>query len=523
MRTYIPQYLPYVYFIGLSVIAIGLSLGNFLMSLGTFILLGAWVIDGIVRGFSFPYKFKKFYLNKGLLLISCIYFVHAIGLLYTENMAYALNDMRIKLPLLVFPILFAGMPHLKKSGAQFLFKVFVSALLISTLISFVNIASNDPDDLRDGIMFISHIRLGLMICLSLFYFLICWKGENMIWRILFLIIGLWFLWFMVFTRSATGIVVFGVTFGIMILIWSVKNWKTTLAKAALLVTVFFVAGVIYFLNDARSDYFTLKESNENLDKFTSGGEPYYHIYEHTFIENGYLTDIYIAPKELESSWNSISKFQFMGLDNRGQKIESTIRRYLTSKGLRKDADGVSKLGQADILNIENGITNCLELSRGPIEKRLNEFFYEWTAFNNDADPSGNSLFMRTEFWKNGWQVFLENKWIGVGTGDIKNELDKKYDQNKTLLDKEHRFRVHNQYLAFGICFGIVGLLLILFCFYYPIFTRRTDYLFLAFILIYSLSFLTEDTLETQAGATFVAFFSAFFLSQWKKDQASWLR
>lgn len=523
MRTYIPQYLPYVYFIGISVIAIGLSMGNFLMSLGTFILLGAWVIDGIVCGFSFPYKFKKFYLNKGLVLITCVYFIHAIGLLYTENMAYALNDMRIKLPLLVFPILFAGIPHLKKSGAHFLFKVFVFALFISTLISFGNIISNKPDDLRDGVMFVSHIRLGLMICLSLFYFLICWKGENKIWRILFLLIGIWFLWFMVFTRSATGIVIFGMTFGFISMIWSLRNWNALLAKGTLFVTAFIAVGVVYYLNEARTEYFNVKEGKEDLEKVTSEGEPYYHIYENTFIENGYFTDIYIAPKELESSWNNSSEYKFKGIDNRGQNLESTLRRYLTSKGLRKDANGVGQLEQSDIQNIENGITNYLEPSWGPIEKRLNEFFYEWTAFRNGADPSGNSLFMRTEFWKNGWQVFMENKWFGVGTGDIKIELDKKYELNNSLLDKEHRFRVHNQYLAFGICFGIVGTLLILFCFYYPIFTRKTDYLFLAFILIYSLSFLTEDTLETQAGVTFVAFFSAFFLSHWKRDQASWLK
>ncbi|NND78058.1 MAG: O-antigen ligase family protein, partial [Flavobacteriales bacterium] len=470
-----------------------------------------------------PFKFRKFYLNKGLVLISSIFFIHALGLLYTDNMGYALADMRIKLPLLVIPILFAGMPHLKKSGTHFLIKVFAVALLISTLFSFGNILLNKPEDLRDGIMFISHIRLGLMISFCLIYFVLCWAGENKIWKTLFIAMAGWFLLFMFYTHSATGILTFGATFAILALIWSLRNWNKLISKLA--IPAILIIGIVgfLFLKNAYDDYFTLNETKENLDEFTENGEPYYHIYERTFIENGFFTDIYIAPKELELAWNNSSVKDFKGLDNRGQNIESTVRRYMTSKGLRKDANGVSQLTEQDIKNIENGFTNVNEPNRNAIDKKLNELFYEWTAFENGADPSGNSLFMRTEFWKNGWSLFKKNKWFGVGTGDIKDELDKEYEKNQTLLDKDHQYRVHNQYLAFAICFGIIGLLAICFCMYYPIITKKADLLFLAFIIIYSLSFLTEDTLETQAGVTFFAFFSSFFLSQWRKDQSVWLR
>jgi hypothetical protein len=48
---------------------------------------------------------------------------------------------------------------------------------------------------------------------------------------------------------------------------------------------------------------------------------------------------------------------------------------------------------------------------------------------------------------------------------------------------------------------------------YPLYTRlrKPDYFYVVFWCIAVISMLTEDTLETQAGATFFAFFNALFL------------
>jgi hypothetical protein len=83
------------------------------------------------------------------------------------------------------------------------------------------------------------------------------------------------------------------------------------------------------------------------------------------------------------------------------------------------------------------------------------------------------------------------------------------------LTAEWRLRSHNQFLAIGTAFGIIGLIWFLIALFYPLFLKeyRIDYFYFLFIVIAVLSMLTEDTLESQAGVTFFAFFNSLFLFQ----------
>jgi hypothetical protein len=64
-----------------------------------------------------------------------------------------------------------------------------------------------------------------------------------------------------------------------------------------------------------------------------------------------------------------------------------------------------------------------------------------------------------------------------------------------------------------VAFGIVGLFYFLFAIFYPVFktTLQKNFLFTAFFLIIFFSMISEDTLETQAGATFFALFFTLLL------------
>jgi len=74
-------------------------------------------------------------------------------------------------------------------------------------------------------------------------------------------------------------------------------------------------------------------------------------------------------------------------------------------------------------------------------------------------------------------------------------------------------RAHDQYLEITVGFGLVGLAWFLLSIFYPgIKTKKIfTYFYFIFWLIFMLSLFTEDTLETEAGATFYAFFNSFFL------------
>jgi O-antigen ligase len=120
---------------------------------------------------------------------------------------------------------------------------------------------------------------------------------------------------------------------------------------------------------------------------------------------------------------------------------------------------------------------------------------------------------RIEFWKASRDIIKENWLTGVGTGDLEDAFQNYYDTTGSLLEKEYRWRAHNQFLAVFATFGVFGLAWFLFAMIFPVarLGKFSDYYFLSFFMIIMLSMFTEDTLETQAGVTMFAFFIAFYL------------
>ena len=120
---------------------------------------------------------------------------------------------------------------------------------------------------------------------------------------------------------------------------------------------------------------------------------------------------------------------------------------------------------------------------------------------------------RLEFWKTARAIIKENWLTGVGTGDLGRAFTQEYDKNGSLLDKEFRWRSHNQFLSIFASFGIVGFAWFIFSLIYPAIRlgKFHDFYYLSFFIIIILSMLTEDTLETQAGVTPFAFFTSFYL------------
>ena len=205
-----------------------------------------------------------------------------------------------------------------------------------------------------------------------------------------------------------------------------------------------------------------------------------------------------------------SDYRFDSLDKKGQPISATIYRYITSKGDRKDKQGVLELTDEEVSEIEMGITSCIKLSS--INKRLYQIFFEFKNKESGFSSNGHSITQRLNFSSAGISIVKDNLLLGVGTGDVPNAFAAKYIELNSRLAPENRKRGHNQLLTFFIAFGLVGTLIWLISFIYPIIkTAKDKYIYGAFLVITLLSFLGDDTLETQAGVTFFAFFNSFFL------------
>jgi len=223
---------------------------------------------------------------------------------------------------------------------------------------------------------------------------------------------------------------------------------------------------------------------------------------------------------MEKSWNERSGFPYDSLDSKGQEIKYTLIRYLTSKGLRKDREGVMALSEEDIEAIEHGKANYIFRDKYSLYPRIYEVIWEIDGYLRGKDPSGHSIAQRIAYLNAAKSIFMKNPVIGVGTGDVKYSFDQHYKNTRSKLKSDYRRRAHNQYATFLITFGILGFILAMIFLVAPVFIEKAwnDYLFIVFFCIAFLSMLNEDTLETQTGVSFFIFFYALLLFGRKKQE-----
>lgn len=110
---------------------------------------------------------------------------------------------------------------------------------------------------------------------------------------------------------------------------------------------------------------------------------------------------------------------------------------------------------------------------------------------------------------------LKNHWItGVGAGDIKPELFKKYEEVGLIEAIEGNFNIHNQYLETFYGQGIIGVLLLLALLIMGILEalKRRELLLSGFVILLALSFGPESMLNSQMGVVFFSFFYYFLFS-----------
>ena len=130
------------------------------------------------------------------------------------------------------------------------------------------------------------------------------------------------------------------------------------------------------------------------------------------------------------------------------------------------------------------------------------------------NPNGHSMMQRLEYWKTAKSVIKDNWLIGVGVGDVQDAFDDQYERDHSLLTPENRLRAHNSYLTNWLTFGLPGLLTFLLMIIYFIRIHWKDRAFIPvmFMVVAAVTFLLEDTLETQTGVAFFAFFYGLFIT-----------
>lgn len=529
----------YFYWVGLILVGIFLPTSKFGLSVSQFYLLALWFLLGLdmravnkmfpekpfvarilsriafsfnVIWYNIKTRFNDFIHNKVAVVMVSIYLMHFIGLIYTSDFQYAFKDLRIKLPLLVFPLILSTMKPLTRKQFDTVLWFFIGSVFFVTILGAIKFIRRDFVDVRELSVFVSHIRVSLCIVFSIFilgYF--CVKRHyKPILKAVVVFLVLWFLWQITILESFISVIIILALCFVLMMYYVFRSTKKYV-KICMVVTIVVVAFIsLYLPYKIIDDYTNPTQINvEQLDTHTKLGNPYVFDTVHFGVEDARYVGLYLAKNEMINAWNDRSVKKITEYD----AAYYTLVRYLTSKDLRKDAEGVGQLSEDDIRNIENGVANYNYIENPGFKTRIMKVMIAFANYKKDGNANGSSVFQRVEYIKASFNIIKKNPMIGVGTGDLADSFAKYYEETNSKLLPEYRFRSHNQYLAMAVAFGMIGLIWFLLSMIYPFIAdkKNRNYVYFVFLFIMMLSMLTEDTLETQIGVTLFAYFNSFLV------------
>lgn len=503
-----------IFFAGAMLIAFSLPLWNLGMSLGQFVMAGGWLLAGNLRE-----RLRRAVHQPVFWLLLALFFIHVTGLWNTADMKYAMKDIRVKLPLLLMPLLFAAGPLLTVRQLRIILFSLLAGVLISTLSGFAayqQVFGMTVSNYRDLSLFISHIRLSLLIDVSIVvavYFSV--TSASLPVKVLMAGFILWCCYFLLLLQSITGMLLLGALLGggLVYAFLTAPRLYLRVISAVFFLTMGYAGWKLYdfvFIQSIRE----VEINTSELKAFTARGNAYKNDWSRKDMENGRYVWLQYNDLEMDTAWMKQSKQRVWDNDARGNMQLVTLMRYLTYMGYSKDAEGVNKLSDNDVKMIEAGWpTPEQEARRSSVIYRIEELADEYRNYYFNNYSSGHTLAQRLEYWKTAVWILSKNPLSGVGTGDVPDAFQQAYIERNSSLEHRWRLRAHNQYLSLAVAFGWPGLLLFVTILFITLrlAIQRRDLLFLAFLIIAIGSFFNEDTLETQAGVTFYAFLNGMLL------------
>lgn len=145
------------------------------------------------------------------------------------------------------------------------------------------------------------------------------------------------------------------------------------------------------------------------------------------------------------------------------------------------------------------------------------FFSNNSVIQLDVDSSlgkswdGSSL--RLAIWRCSFDLIRQHALVGLGTGDVQDELQKTYEKRKFYFaSRYNNYNAHNQYIQQLLSHGIVGLgtLLLSIGIGFYIALKQKNTLYLYFLATFVVICLTESFLEINKGIIWYSFFNSLF-------------
>ena len=457
-----------LHYFTLLLFVVGMVCSKFLMSMG--LLLGA-------LNFLLEADFKTYYRrlseNRLVHLLLLFYSLFWISLLWSQNWQEGFDQLRRLTSLLLIPLIIAARPLPTAKKTEGLWSFFLGALLLSSLINSISYhffaEKLQLIDIRDMSLFGSHIRFGILIGFGLSLALFRFASNR--W---YGLLALWFFYYTFDSQALSGLLTVVIVMLGHTIYFLLQKRKVAWVFGIGAISLLLLVSMVYYLAQPI-------ESRETCPP---------------------------NPTSMASAWQKRSKLPFEGQDLRGQDLAATIERYVRSKNGCASGYGVQHLTSEDIRLIELGFADVRE-AQGGLQARLFGLRFQLHHSNN---PNDHSLLERIEYWQNATSLIADNWLLGVGVGDVNDQIQQRYNERGSQLRPDRRLRPHNYYLTTWLNQGLLGFvlfvgLLLLFI------KQQLHYRQLQGLLIGSSLMLTlfiEDGLETQMGLTIFAFFFSFY-------------
>lgn len=504
------------FYYGLLLFAAALPFSVALISLSAILLLLFSFISFNRDRFKASYHERKY-----LVFFVAIYLLHVLGMVFCKDLAAGLYDLNKALPFLLVPIAFLFGTKITTKQFRITLSVFFWAVVFSAFITLVKFYLATDQLLLDAQFtgYIHHIRFSLMIVLALAIqiYLMPSSIARLKWWAFVVVVAMMFLvYFLFWQQSLTGLVTFWALFCFALIIFFYKKASAKYRIAGTVVLFLLVLLPTSYVYRVISDFYNVDEiKRDELLVETAHGNSYVHDFNNPFTENGHWLGLYVCEPELRDSWNRRSSFDYDGEDANGYRVKDTLIRYLTSRNLRKDADGLAQLTDDEIELIEKGTSNSVLATRkASLYPRLYVSVWEIDQYVKTGNANNKSIAQRIEYFQAAWAIWQKHFWFGVGTGNWKEAYKAAYQQMGSDMDESQYADAHNQYLAWLVRFGFVGTVIILFLFFWPVLRIQLGQfpLFGAFIFIVVVSNLGDSNLDTHVGGYFFLLFYCLFLT-----------
>lgn len=497
----------FIYTATLILLAISIPISVALPNVLGGVLFCNWILE-----WNWKEKWNLLKSNKLVLVLAGFFFCFGYTFIGTTDAAATALDWLTKTPFFYLPVVMATTPKPEVRWQRFLLLAFAITTSVAAALCILLMRAKGIIDVRDGGLFISHIRFSICAALSILFCLhLAFKRETYSALVQggCLLMTLWLTIYLFYIQVSTGVAMLAIMAVITFcyqLFYGKKSLIRTLALCfcggafLIFATCFSVVTYQYFHYD--------KSEETGLPARTIDGHDYQHLSpqfpDGQIVENGHKIGLYVCEEELREAWAQRS-------DSTYESVQKTLIRFLNSKNYHKDKQGVSRLTDEEVKAIEDGVANSAYLQQLGLKKMLYPSYFSFSLYQLNHTTKNSSVLQRFELWQAAIGAGKQHPIVGCGMACNKAAINRELERQHSELQPD--MGAHNQFLTYFLMGGIPLVLCFFVMLIAPFFdkTRKKNLVYVIFWICLVVSMFFEDTLETTTGINLFLLFNSFFL------------